>query len=70
MGEPRPIPVLPSGRRGLALAATCRLVEVKGRYEALANDPATDPTLRSYAGDTLREIVAELRRRNGRKAAA
>ena len=70
MGTLQPIPVLPAGRRGVALATTRRLAEVKGRYEALANDPATDPVLRSYSRDLLAEIVGELRRRNGGKAAA
>ena len=70
MREPKPIPVLPSGRRGMALATTRRLVEVKARYEALADDPATDPALRRYSADTLGEIVAELRRRNGKAVAA
>ena len=70
MSGPIPVPVLPSGRRGLALATTRRLVEVKARYEALVGDPATDPALRRYSADTLREIAAELRRRNGKAVAA
>ncbi len=64
------VPVLPLGHRGMALATTRRLVEVKARYRALATDPAADPVLRRYSRNLLAEIAAELRRRNGKGVAA
>ncbi len=70
MAGAQPIAVLPGGRRGVEYAPTRRLSDLKRRYQALADDPATDPALRRYSGDVLAEIVGELRRRNGRKAAA
>ena len=57
------------GRRGFEFAATKRLLDLKKRYEHLRDDPGSPDALRNYSRGILREIRAELTRRNGPPAA-
>ena len=73
LGRPTPfVPVAAGspGRRGLHRATTARLIELRDRYRGLRDDPASSPALRDYSRGLLREIGAELRRRQPAKAVA
>ena len=51
-------------------APTRRLLVLRRRYRTLLTDPDAPPVLRDYGRGVLVEIGDELRRRNGKGAAA
>ncbi|MDP9471718.1 MAG: hypothetical protein M3Q71_13820 [Chloroflexota bacterium] len=58
------------GRRGFETAPTKRLTELLARYKQLRDDPAADPSVRSYAREIIGELRAEFDRREAKTPAA
>ena len=54
------------GQRGVSHATTPRLLLLRERYGALANDPGSGAGLRTYARELIAEVTDELRERTRR----
>ena len=64
MPEPTFVPVAPyQGRRGFDRTPTRRLRALLDRYRRLGDDAGTDPAVRAYSRVVVREVRAELARR-------